>query len=125
MTYNQLITEALLNATDKKLTLTGIYHAIVEKHPFYKIENKTWQNVIRHNMSHSKKFIKCSKDKGSYWTLESGAEPILLAKTDKKSGQKVKGSQNTSNSSLATTNQQVVQVLPLNNDILTPLLPGT
>ena len=122
MSYDQLITEALLNATDRMLTLKDVYLAIAAKHPFYKIKNPSWKNCIRHNLSLNKNFIKMSDDKGSFWKLESGAESILLAKPDKKSARKVKGSQNTANPSLATTSQQVVQVLPLNNGILTPPL---
>ena len=127
ITYDQLITEALANAADKMLTLNDVYLAIAAKHPFYKIKNPSWKNCIRHNLSLNKNFIKLSDDKGSFWKLESGAESILLAKPDKKSARKVKGiQQNTANSSLATTSQQVVQVLPLNNGILTPpLSPGT
>ena len=127
MTYDQLITEALANAPNKMLTLNNVYIAIAAKHPFYKIEEKNgWKNSIRHNLSLNKNFIKLSNDKGSLWKLEVGAESILLAKPDKKNARKVKGSQNTANSSLATTSQQVVQVLPLNNGILTPpQSPGT
>ena len=126
MSYDQLITEALLNAKDRMLTLKDIYLAIAAKHPFYKIEEKKgWKNCIRHNLSLNKNFIKLSNDKGSFWKLEVGAESILVPKADKKSARKVKGSQNTANQSSAS--QQVVQVvLPLNNGILTPpQSPGT
>ena len=127
MSYDQLITEALLNAKDRMLTLKDIYLTIAAKHPFYKIEEKKgWKNCIRHNLSLSKNFTKSSDDKGSFWKLESGAESILLLKPDKKSALKIKGSQNTASPPLATTSQQVVQVLPLNNGILTPpQSPGT
>ena len=127
MTYEQLITEALASAPDRMLTLNNIYLAIAAKHPFYKIEEKKgWKNSIRHNLSLNKNFNKLSDDKGSLWILEEGAESILLAKADKKNARKVKGSQNTANPSLATTSQQVVQILPWNNGILTPpLSPGT
>ena len=126
MSYDQLITEALLNATNRMLTLKDVYLAISAKHPFYKIESSSWKNCIRHNLSLNKNFIKLSNDKGSFWKLEVGAESIFLTKADKKSARKVKSSQNTAYPSLATTRQQVVQVLPLNNGILTPpLSPGT
>ena len=120
MTYDQLITEALANTPEKMLTLNDIYLAIAAKHPFYKNGTKNWKNGIRHNLSLNKNFMKLSDDKGSFWMLEIGAESILLAKPDKKSARKVKGSQNTANPPLAITSQQVVQVLPLSNGILTP-----
>ena len=120
MSYDQLITEALLNATDRMLTLKDVYLAIAAKHPFYKIETASWKNCIRHNLSLNKNFIKLSNDKGSFWMLKSGAESILLAKPDKKSARKVKGSQKTVNPS-GVAASQAIQVLPLTP----PLSPGT
>ena len=116
LSYDQLITEALANATDRMLTLNNVYLAIAAKHPFYKIENPSWKNCIRHNLSLNKNFIKLSNDKGSFWMLKVGAESILLAKPDKKSGRKVKGSQNTGIAAI-----QGIQILPLTP----PLSPGT
>ena len=105
MSYDQLITEALLNGTDRMLTLKDVYLTIAAKHPFYKIETPSWKNCIRHNLSLNKNFIKLSNDKGSFWMLKSGAESILLAKPDKKSARKVKGSQKTVNPSGVAASQ--------------------
>ena len=112
MSYDQLITEALANAKNRMLTLNNVYLAIAARHPFYKIENPSWKNCIRHNLSLNKNFTKLSDGKGSFWMLEPGAESILLAKPDKKSARKVKGSQNTVHLSGVAVSQGI-QVLPL------------
>ena len=113
MTYNELITEALLNATDNKLTLTGIYLAITEKHPFYKFDNKTWQNGISHKMSQSKKFVKCSMEKGSYWTLESDADQNSVTAQDENDVNNI-GKSFSEALILVSTNPQSVVILWVN-----------
>nr|CAG8471650.1 12264_t:CDS:2 [Entrophospora candida] len=75
-TYASLIGQAILTSPDKKMKLNEIYAWIMTTYPFYKVENKGWQNSIRHNLSLYNVFVKeldnsKSSKKDCYWTIPS------------------------------------------------------
>ncbi|CAG8835933.1 37739_t:CDS:2 [Gigaspora margarita] len=73
-TYASLIGQAILQAPNRRLPLNEIYEWIMVTYPFYKKENKGWQNSIRHNLTLCPAFRKVEREsghhaKGSYWTI--------------------------------------------------------
>ena len=69
MSYDDLIVEALNNSSNGMLEVSDIYNAISTKYPYYKLESKSWQNCIRHNLSLSNIFVKEGNTKGGNWKL--------------------------------------------------------
>lgn len=74
--YVQLIAEALFSAPGGVLTLQEIYLATNINHPFYKMNEKGWQNSIRHNLSLNKNFEKVSfrlKEMRGAWKISENS----------------------------------------------------
>ena len=75
-TYAQLILQALMTEKDLGLPLIDIYSFISQKYPYYKMENQTWQNAIRHNLTLNKGFEKVPNSKkgtrGKCWRMKNG-----------------------------------------------------
>ena len=73
LSYSQLIAEALNQAENRMMPLEDIYVCISKMYPFYRMDDKGWQNSIRHNLSLHSCFYKVPRPKsstgrGSFWT---------------------------------------------------------
>ena len=79
--FPQLIAEALLNSPDSALVISDIFKSISTRHPYYKLENKTWQNTVRCTLTTNVNFTKTSEIEGNkHWTLTFSKIKNLNAK---------------------------------------------
>ncbi|KAK0145050.1 Forkhead box protein K1 [Merluccius polli] len=91
--YAQLIVQAISSASDKQLTLSGIYSHITKHYPYYRTADKGWQNSIRHNLSLNRYFLKVARSqdepgKGSFWRVDSASESKLVEQAFRKRRQR-------------------------------------
>lgn len=81
--YVAIITMALNDSQDRRLTLGDIYNYITNKFPYYKKDRKGWKNSVRHNLSLNECFIKVpiketgGDRKGNYWMLDPAFENMF------------------------------------------------
>lgn len=87
--YATLIGMSILTHPAKQLTLSQIYLWISDTFKYYRREDVGWQNLIRHNLSLNKAFVKGAKSKdgkGHFWCIMEESEDLFLkSKNNKKS----------------------------------------
>uniref|UniRef100_A0A0R3TF16 Fork-head domain-containing protein n=1 Tax=Rodentolepis nana TaxID=102285 RepID=A0A0R3TF16_RODNA len=91
--YAQLIVQAIASAPKKRLTLSDIYNYISTTFPYYKPNQKGWQNSIRHNLSLNRYFVRIPRGqeepgKGAFWRLDPASEAHLVVKAFQKRRQR-------------------------------------
>ncbi|XP_033750561.1 forkhead box C1-A-like [Pecten maximus] len=72
LSYIAMISMAIQSVPSKQMLLSEIYEWISKNYPYYKMEDKSWRNSIRHNLSLNECFIKSGRSesgKGSYWSI--------------------------------------------------------
>lgn len=68
-TYASLIKQAIVESTDKQLTLNEIYNWFQDRFCYFKPDANSWKNAIRHNLSLHKCFVRMENIKGAVWTI--------------------------------------------------------
>jgi len=84
MKIPQLITEALMNSSNGGLILSDIFKSISTRHPYYKLENKSWQDSLRCTLITNNNFMKISENeftpRNNHWILAKNLSKNLNTK---------------------------------------------
>lgn len=83
LSYADLITKAIQNSPEQRLTLSQIYDWMVQNVPYFKDKGDStssagWKNSIRHNLSLHSRFMRIQNEgtgKSSWWVLNPDAKP--------------------------------------------------
>ncbi|GMT28375.1 hypothetical protein PFISCL1PPCAC_19672 [Pristionchus fissidentatus] len=83
MSYADLITQAILQSAEKRLTLSQVYEWMVQNVPYFRDKGDSnssagWKNSIRHNLSLHSRFMRIQNEgagKSSWWVINPDAKP--------------------------------------------------
>ena len=85
--YAQLIVQAISQAPEKQLTLSGIYSYITKNYPNYQTADEEWKSSIRTNLSNNPSFVKVprmQKEPGKskfWWRINPVSEEKLVKRS--------------------------------------------
>uniref|UniRef100_A0A8C2TQ55 Forkhead box protein P2 n=1 Tax=Coturnix japonica TaxID=93934 RepID=A0A8C2TQ55_COTJA len=69
-TYATLIRQAIMESSDRQLTLNEIYSWFTRTFAYFRRNAATWKNAVRHNLSLHKCFVRVENVKGAVWTVD-------------------------------------------------------
>lgn len=69
-TYASLIRQAIIESQHKQLTLNEIYQWFQRTFSYFRRNEATWKNAVRHNLSLHKCFMRVEDVKGAVWTVD-------------------------------------------------------
>ncbi|KAK3101504.1 hypothetical protein FSP39_004074 [Pinctada imbricata] len=69
-TYASLIRQAIIESPHKQLTLNEIYQWFQSTFAYFRRNEATWKNAVRHNLSLHKCFMRVENVKGAVWTVD-------------------------------------------------------
>ena len=69
-TYASLIRQAIIESQNKQLTLNEIYQWFQLTFAYFRRNEATWKNAVRHNLSLHKCFMRVENVKGAVWTVD-------------------------------------------------------
>ncbi|CAJ0946147.1 unnamed protein product, partial [Mesorhabditis belari] len=83
MSYADLITQAIMQSPEKRLTLAQVYEWMVQNVPYFRDKGDSnssagWKNSIRHNLSLHSRFMRIQNEgagKSSWWVINPDAKP--------------------------------------------------
>ncbi|XP_052028393.1 forkhead box protein P2 [Apodemus sylvaticus] len=84
-TYATLIRQAIMESSDRQLTLNEIYSWFTRTFAYFRRNAATWKNAVRHNLSLHKCFVRVENVKGAVWTVDE-------VEYQKRRSQKITGS---------------------------------
>lgn len=69
-TYASLIRQAIIESENKQLTLNEVYQWFQSTFAYFRRNEATWKNAVRHNLSLHKCFMRVENVKGAVWTVD-------------------------------------------------------
>ena len=69
-TYASLIRQAIIESQHKQLTLNEVYQWFQTTFSYFRRNEATWKNAVRHNLSLHKCFMRVENVKGAVWTVD-------------------------------------------------------
>ncbi|ESO91316.1 hypothetical protein LOTGIDRAFT_54435, partial [Lottia gigantea] len=69
-TYASLIRQSIIESPHRQLTLNEIYQWFQNTFSYFRRNEATWKNAVRHNLSLHKCFMRVENVKGAVWTVD-------------------------------------------------------